>query len=178
MTFEKPREFVGEHKVAAGAIVTSLAAAGAATGYAIYKKQKEKRERELDEAYAETYEDRLKIFEKPDLSAEKRRKLAQIAVHVFFGNEMGDEIITRASLVSHFEEVHGVSLSRHNFSDLAGYLQQHKLVVLQQGSGDYHRVQGYRTLPALEWGMKYSRLPHPTLSEASDEYTQELTGNL
>jgi hypothetical protein len=177
MAFEKPKVFISDHKLETG-IVTSLAAAGAATGYAIYKKQREKREREMNEVYADNYEKRLMIFEHPKLAEEKRFRIAQIAVHIFFRNEMGEEIATKEYLMEHFENKHDISLTRHNLTDYAGYLLQNKLIVLQHGSGEFSHVQGYRTMPALEWGMNYSEIPHPTLLAAYDDYYPELNGNL
>jgi hypothetical protein len=172
MSAEKhPVERLGEHKLAAGAAIGSLAAAGAA-GYLLYRKQRLDRARQLDERRAPDYEKSLVLFDEPRLEEVKRSRMATIAVHIFYASELGgDPIIGREALLDHLASDHGLELSTHAFDDLAGYLKQYKLI------GRKHRPQnprshGYTMLPALEWGLKFGETPHPLLEEAEAEFWQ------
>lgn len=177
MTFEKPREFIGDHKLATSAVIGSVAAAAAVAGYSEYRKRKLAYERELDENHAPQYEKHLSIFEEEQLPEETRRAMARIAAHIYYANEAGEDFITGQNLRNHFAAEHGEVISRHDLDDLAGYLKQHKVIGRVRGSGDKSRSHGYAVLPALEWGMKYSDKHHPLLAEAADERVAEFSDN-
>jgi hypothetical protein len=177
MAFEKPREFVVDHKLLTSTVIGSAAAAAAVTGYAEYRKRKLGYERELDENHAAEYESHLSIFEEDKLPEEIRREMARIAAHIYYANEAGADFVTGQSLRNHFAEKHGEVLSRHRLDDLAGHLKHHKIIGRVRGSGQNSRSHGYANLPALEWAMNYSNEPHLLLREAVDERVAEITDN-
>jgi hypothetical protein len=172
-----PLEKLAAHKLATGAAVGSLAAAGAA-GYAIYRKNKLLRERSLDGSQAAVYEEHLKIFEESRLPEYMRWTMARIAVHIFYCNEFGEPFVTQQSLREHFEFEHDEPISRHLFDHLAGYLKGEKIIGRQRGEAETARMHGYVSLPALEWGVLHSSDPHPMLDMAAEDFFQEITGSL
>jgi hypothetical protein len=177
MTFEKPREFMGDHKLFTGTVIGSAAAAAAVAGYAEYRKKKLGYERELDETHSSDYEKHLSVFDTEQLPEAMRRAMARIAAHIYYANEAGEDFVTGQSLRDHFADQHGEVISRHRFDDLAGYLKHHKIIGRERGTGERSRSHGYATLPALDWAMKYSNESHPLLREATEERVAEFTDN-
>jgi hypothetical protein len=179
MTFERPKEFLVEHKGATAAVVGSIAAAGAAgtAGYLLYRKHKLAQEQNLEEIRAEEYEDQLAIFENPRLDAETRYNMALVATHVFYAADLtGDPIVGRKELLAHIREAHDETMTRSRLEPAIGYLKDYDLLG-RQHRADNRQSAGYVTMPAMEWGLKYSDRPHELLHQVEGEIVAELTGN-
>lgn len=175
MTFEKPKEFISEHKVATG-VLGGLAAAGA-TSYLVYRKHKHAQERALESDRAEEYDTQLAIFEDPRIDAETRFNMALVATHVFYAADLvGEPIVGRDTLLAHIKEEHDETMTRSRLEHAIGYLKQYQLIGREHRADNRHSA-GYVTLAPIEWGLKYSEQPHEYLHEVENIVVAEITGN-